>query len=57
MADLSVMERATDVYEKVMTISRVLTNILPGGSLRFGTETVRGVPTRVFLNLPDTLGE
>jgi acyl-coenzyme A synthetase/AMP-(fatty) acid ligase len=57
MADLTLSEKAWDVWEKVSSLSKVLIGILPGGPFRFGTVDVRGVPTRVWLNLPTTLGE
>jgi len=50
-------ERAADAIDKMATIGRVVKEILPGGSFRFGNVNIRGVPTRVFLNLPSTLGE
>eukprot|EP00037_Helgoeca_nana_P000559 m.22222 g.22222 ORF g.22222 m.22222 type:complete len:598 (+) comp10683_c0_seq1:33-1826(+) len=55
--DVSLSERGADVWEKVTQVGRVAVGILPGGPFRFGTVDVRGIPTRVFLNLPDTLGE
>eukprot|EP00729_Bicosta_minor_P028027 gene28027-104_t len=54
---VSISERLADTWEKVGSITRVVMGILPGGPFRFGTVDVRGVPTRVFLNLPTTLGE
>jgi hypothetical protein len=44
--------KVSDVMEKVGAVSAVAMGVLPGGSFRFGTEVVRGVPQRVFKNLP-----
>ena len=56
-ADLSFFERVTDAYKKVRAVASVAMGVLPGGTFRFGSEDVRGVPLRVFKNLPAGLGE
>ena len=57
MSDLTFSEKVGDVIEKVSSLGKVLFNILPGGTFSFGTETVRGVPLRVFKQLPPALGK
>lgn len=57
MSDISFSEKILDTYHKIRTITSVLAAILPGGSLSFGTENVRGVPLKVFKNLPASLGD
>jgi hypothetical protein len=44
--------KVSDVMEKVSSVGAVAMGVLPGGAFRFGTEVVRGVPQRVFKNLP-----
>ena len=56
-ADLSFFERVSDAYKKARAVVSVAWGVLPGGTFRFGTEDVRGVPMRVFKNLPSGLGE
>jgi len=56
MSDVSFTEKIGDVWEKVSTVGSVLVGALPGGPFAFGTETVRGVPLRVFKSLPPALG-
>jgi acyl-CoA synthetase (AMP-forming)/AMP-acid ligase II len=57
MADLSFMEKATDIYDKVYQIGVVAMNVLPGGKFQFGTEKVNGVDLRVWKNLPASFGD
>ena len=44
------------MYEKITMVGSVAMRVLPGGAFAFGTETVRGVPLRVWKSLPPALG-
>lgn len=57
MAEVSLAERAYDLYNKVTTLAQVAVRILPGGTFSFGTEKVRGIPLRVFKTLPPALAD
>jgi long-chain acyl-CoA synthetase len=54
--DLTLSEKLYDYYDKARTIASVALHVLPYGKFSFGTETVRGVPLRVFKTLPPALG-
>ena len=55
--DLTLSEKLYDIYDKLRTYASVALHILPGGKFSFGTETVRGVPIRVWKTLPPALGD
>ena len=56
MADLTLSERLSDIWDKIKQYSTVAMGILPGGAFYFGTENVRGVDLRVWKSLPPALG-
>ena len=45
------------MWDKLKVAFRVAPGLLPGGRFSFGTETVRGVPLRVWKSLPAALGD
>ncbi len=53
----SFAEKAWHKFETFRQLSRVALKLLPGGTFQLGQETIRGVPTRVFKNLPASLGD
>mmetsp|Transcript_18845 Transcript_18845/g.21051 ORF Transcript_18845/g.21051 Transcript_18845/m.21051 type:complete len:582 (+) Transcript_18845:33-1778(+) len=55
MADVSFSEKVADLYQKVSGAFTVACGLLPGGRFQLATQNVRGVPLRVWKNLPATL--
>ena len=54
--DLTISEKLFDYYDKFRTYANIAVHILPYGKFSFGTETIRGVPLRVWKTLPPALG-
>ena len=54
--DLSAYEKVADITMKVKGVASILVSLLPGGKLSMGTTSVRGVPMKVFKQLPPALG-
>lgn len=57
MSDISLFEKLSDAYNKIRTITSVVVQAFPGGAFQMDTQNVRGVPLRVFKNLPASLGD